>query len=85
MRDKAHKIHIILPIDCRKDDELRTELVQKLVEEYGLEELNEKRVERLGIASGYMSDEDAQRLCESKLVDPDKIHWTLDQVRSIKA
>jgi len=76
VRDKSQKIHVILPIECRTDDKLRAELVQTLTEDYGLEELNEKRVERIGIASGYMSDEDAKRLGESNLISPDKIHWT---------
>jgi len=71
------KVHITLP---KLSGEELTDLLTTLGQDFGLQELNEKRARFMGIATGLMQESEIERLRASGLVTA----VSLDQVRVLQ-
>lgn len=65
---ERRKVHVTLHRhDCLSVDAVDS-VARRLVNDYGLSELNVNRVRFFGVASGFMNDDDIDRLRSSGLV-----------------
>jgi hypothetical protein len=80
MPDTATKVHIVLERDVAKDPEKRRHALAAIVDRFGIQDVNQSRLERFGIITGIVDSaciDEIRKMAEVRSVSVDEVRHVL--------